>query len=411
MQDTATTTGTLLAASCVATRLRALARRIEHDGIVVAQFLRHQRAAEQVARFGLHRLQAGGGGDGLLQRCHGAGIAVEGADTRLGREPQRERPDAAKEIGDMFCALAMFDHKRGKRFFARDRRLQERARRQCHLRGADGDVGRIAHQHQFAMTGQPRQPVFLREAGELCDRRRRQRTGAAHVDVEPALGGGDLDVERLFDRQQRFRQRPGRIERAIERGIEDRAAIDRDDVVRACGGKADLEHLMRAHPRMQRDAPPACAMRIDQRRHLAIDSILRQRLDHDAAFPGLVVTGVPMLDGAAAADAEMRAERFDPLWACALDPDQAAPVGMTGNVGHLDALATKRVRHIDIAAAGMQHAVAAMADMIDARASQPRRAPRKNSILPSPPAIEEGNTCMSVQPSEAANAEMSSQMR
>ena len=36
-------------------RLRALTRRIEYDRIVVAQLLRHQRPAEQIARFGLDR--------------------------------------------------------------------------------------------------------------------------------------------------------------------------------------------------------------------------------------------------------------------------------------------------------------------------------------------------------------------
>src|SRR5579862_1942118 len=42
---------------------------------------------------------------------------------------------------------------------------------------------------------------------------------------------------------------------------------------------------------------------------------------------------------------------------------------------------------------------------------QPRRAPRKNSALPSPPAIAEGNILMSVQPWAAAKAAMSSQTR
>ena len=51
-------------------RLRALPRRIEHDGIVVAQFLRHQRTPEQIARLGLDRLQSGGRRRRLLQGGH-----------------------------------------------------------------------------------------------------------------------------------------------------------------------------------------------------------------------------------------------------------------------------------------------------------------------------------------------------
>src|SRR6478752_1392406 len=37
-------------------RLSTLSRRIEHDRIVIAQFLRHQRTTEQIARLGLQRL-------------------------------------------------------------------------------------------------------------------------------------------------------------------------------------------------------------------------------------------------------------------------------------------------------------------------------------------------------------------
>ena len=46
--------------------LRALPRRIEHDRIVVAQLLRHQRPAKQVARLGVDRLQSGRRGRSLL---------------------------------------------------------------------------------------------------------------------------------------------------------------------------------------------------------------------------------------------------------------------------------------------------------------------------------------------------------
>src|SRR5471030_2822964 len=58
-------------------RLRAMARRIEHDRVVVAQLLRHQRPPEQVARLGLYWLQSGTRGRRLLQGCDRAGIAVE----------------------------------------------------------------------------------------------------------------------------------------------------------------------------------------------------------------------------------------------------------------------------------------------------------------------------------------------
>ena len=117
-------------------------------------------------------------------------------------------------------------------------------------------------------------------------------------------------------------------------------------------GKSDLENVMRSHPRVQRDAAAADAMGIDQRRDVAIDSGLRQRRDHEFALPGAIRLGVPVLDRAAAADAEMRAERFDPLRACGLDRDQSPAVGMVaGNRRDLDRFAAERVGHIDLAAA------------------------------------------------------------
>ena len=107
----------------------------------------------------------------------------------------------------------------------------------------------------------------------------------------------------------------------------------------------------------------------------------------------------------------MRAERRDPFRAGVLDLEQAPAVGMARDRRHLDGLAGQRVGHIDVLPVGDRHAVAAMADMIDdERSVQPRRAPRKNSILPSPPVMDDGKTWMSVQPSDAANAAMSSQI-
>ena len=90
---------------------------------------------------------------------------------------------------------------------------------------------------------------------------------------------------------------------------------------------------MRAHPRVQRDAAAAGAMGVDERRHLAFDAGLGQRLDHEVALPGAIARGVPVLDRAAAADAEMRAERRDPFRACAFDLEQAPAVGRWPGTG------------------------------------------------------------------------------
>ena len=147
--------------------------------------------------------------------------------------------------------------------------------------------------------------------------------------------------------------------------VEDRAAVDRNDVVRVGLGETDSENIVRSHARMQRDATTPKAVGIDQGRHVAFDPGVCQRGDHDLALPGAIAFRVPVLDGAAAADAEMRAERRDTFGACAFDLDQAPAVGMAGHRRDLDGLATERVGHIDAHPGGGGDAIAAMADMID----------------------------------------------
>src|ERR1700719_3256600 len=70
-------------------------------------------------------------------------------------------------------------------------------------------------------------------------------TRAAPITI---VGGRDLDVERLSARYQRLGNRPSRIERAAQAGIENGAAIEGNDVVRIGRRKTDLQHLMCADP-------------------------------------------------------------------------------------------------------------------------------------------------------------------
>jgi hypothetical protein len=148
--------------------------------------------------------------------------------------------------------------------------------------------------------------------------------------------------------------------------VQDRAAVDRNDVMGIRRRVTDFEHVVRTHPRVQGDAAAAETVGIEQRRHLAIDSGLRQHRDHEFALPGAIRLGVPVLDRAAAADAEMRAEWRDPRRACGLDLDQSPAVGMVaGNRRDLDRFAAERVRHIDVVRASDCDAVAIIPDMID----------------------------------------------
>ena len=91
-----------------------------------------------------------------------------------------------------------------------------------------------------------------------------------------------------------------------------------------------------------------------------------------------------MLNRAAAANAEMRAERLDALRARCLDPQQMAAIRMAGDALDLNGLARQRVGHKDRACRRIRHAVAAMGDAIDGEPFgqwQRRQASRPASIL------------------------------
>jgi hypothetical protein len=60
---------------------------------------------------------------------------------------------------------------------------------------------------------------------------------------------------------------------------------------------------------MEDRPPPAGAMGVHQIAHRRMDTLARQRLHHQGALPGLIGRGLPMLEQAPAAHAEMAAHR------------------------------------------------------------------------------------------------------
>jgi hypothetical protein len=104
---------------------------------------------------------------------------------------------------------------------------------------------------------------------------------------------------------------------------------------------------------------------VDQRINFAGKLRLCQCLDNQISLPSLIALGLPVLDGATAAYSKMGAERCYPLRACALDREQAPPVGMTRHGRNFDGLVPERVRYIDVVPADDSYAVAKVADVID----------------------------------------------
>ena len=70
-------------------------------------------------------------------------------------------------------------------------------------------------------------------------------------------------------------------------------------------GEADFEHVVGAAPSVKHRAAAAVAMRVDKLGDRRLDAGLAQRLDDEAALPCAVGSGRPMLQRAAAADAEI----------------------------------------------------------------------------------------------------------
>ena len=127
------------------------------------------------------------------------------------------------------------------------------------------------------------------------------------------------------------------VERAVEALGQDRTAVDRDHMMRPRRGEADFEHVVGAAPGMKHGAAAAVAMGVDQLGDRRVDAGLAERIDDEAAFPGAVGSGRPMLQRAAAADAEVRADRRDALGARYFDGEELAAVGMAGPILDFDA--------------------------------------------------------------------------
>ena len=135
--------------------------------------------------------------------------------------------------------------------------------------------------------------------------------------------------------------------------------------MRAGRRETDLEHIVGAAAGVKDDAAAAVAMRVDEIGDRRINARLAQRIDREIALPGPVSRRLPMLHGAAAANAEMRTDRRDALRARLLDAQKLPAVGMARYALHLDGLAGQRGRHENRTLGAVGHAIAAMADAVD----------------------------------------------
>jgi hypothetical protein len=133
-------------------------------------------------------------------------------------------------------------------------------------------------------------------------------------------------------------------------------------VVRARGGESDLKHVSRPAPRVEYGPATAFAVRVNEVGNRPVDASLAQRLDNEVALPGAVSGGIQVLYGAAAAYAEMRADRCDAFRARLFDTKEPAPVGMTRDPFDLDRLARQRAGNVNRTGEAVGDSVAAMTE-------------------------------------------------
>src|SRR5437016_3559597 len=113
---------------------------------------------------------------------------------------------------------------------------------------------------------------------------------------------------------------------------------------------------------MHDDAAAAVAMGIDEVGDRRLDPLMRKRRGDEAALPDAVARFLPVLQSAAAAGAEIGADRRDAVGRRRDIFAHIAPIAVAGDD---DGFAGQRVRNIYLSALGLRDAIALMADAVD----------------------------------------------
>src|SRR5215211_6479773 len=290
--------------------LRPGARGIDHERVETLELRCEERAPEKVARLRRDAAQARRLARGLVEGGKRAAVAVDGLDLGALGETQREGAAAGEEVGDPLRPLARLDDDSRERLLPGPGRLQEAARRRRELSLADAQERGVALDEHVAVQGETGEVVPAGDVDQSLTLAMPKLAMAAEIDVETGLGRGELDVERLSRRRQWLGERERRLRRLLQRRLGDRAEGDLDELVAAHPHVADARRPA-LEARMQRDPPPPGAMRVDERLHRRVEAGLAESVDENGALPARVEGLGHVLRQAAAAAAEIGAERRD----------------------------------------------------------------------------------------------------
>src|SRR5262245_18954145 len=351
-------------------RRRTGARGIEQDGGEGVELGATERIPEEIAARHRHLVATRSARSGF-HGGDGRGIVLE--QRQPARLLQGQRADAGKEIGQPRRALGPGGDGCAHGELRSPGRLQKRARWRLDARFAEQQQRRAPHDDRLGRRSiaptKPRQVGALRQRHQRLARldRQGQATMRADQNIEPAVGLVDDGVRRSAVGQDRAKARSQRPEQGVDGRSCDHAGRDVDDprarpLVEACQHAPALA----AQHDVGATALAGCAgeRRLEARR---FDPALRQRAGDQLGLPGAVGVMPPVLQGAAAADLEMRAGRrlaiarrrqhLHELGGDAL----AAPLPGLG----LDGLARQGERHEITLAALLGDPVAAPTDLQD----------------------------------------------
>jgi hypothetical protein len=122
---------------------------------------------------------------------------------------------------------------------------------------------------------------------------------------------------------------------------------------------------MAAAPRMKHNAATAIAVRIDQIGDRRFDAGLTERGDDQVPFPSAISLGIQVLQGAAAANSEMPANRFDPLCARFFNVQEMSPVRLARHGFYLDSLAWQCTGDIDRSVGSLGDSITMLPESVD----------------------------------------------
>ncbi len=178
LHDTATIDRNATRGKFARLRLRALARRIEHDGVETVELGRDQRILEQVAALRRHGLEPGRSSAARLSAASAASSSSTARTRAFSASRSANGPTPANRSATLLAPAQVASTSRASTASPSAVACRKAAGGRRHGRRADAQRRRARLRDQFAMARQPREVVLRGDA--------RQRRGQARRSAAPS---------------------------------------------------------------------------------------------------------------------------------------------------------------------------------------------------------------------------------